>query len=108
MIHLTIETTSHCISIFDLENHGRRYDFRKPEKILHHEVYRLFMDLAIKTWMNQTTLKALKDEIMKAYPTIKVDWNYIFQSVDAMFEFKEIKSNHVKLETQAYSPYTLG
>lgn len=107
MIHLTIKTTENYITVVDTKNLGRCYNVPKIKKMTEVGIFRLFMDLLVKTWMNPQTLMALKNEILKEYPDVRPNWDAIFSIITREFENREQKSFHCNTN-KAYNPYRLG
>lgn len=75
--------------LLDIENPGRCYNFHRPEKLYGPIIYRLFHDLAIKSWMSRQILFALKTELLRLYSHVKANWEVTLNTIDRIFDDRE-------------------
>lgn len=108
MIYLTINTTEHYISLLDRENPARCYNVPKIKRMTEVGIFRLFMDLLDKIWMNPQTLMALKKEIQMEYSEVNANWDAIDFAIKKEYLNREAKSCHVKFSNRIVDRYQWG
>lgn len=94
MKNIAIETNPFFIYIYDtFTNSG--YTFPIIKSMTEMEVIHRFRHLTVKCWMNPQTLEALKEEIIKVYPRLNINWVGILDEVKNAFKIRVASSVHV-------------